>query len=120
MQFGNVYLHPTFPKLPISVVVMSHPPMRFRWCWALHLLLWGRTVAWGRVTMAWLGAGCAEVLLGLSGNGGARTGAQVWAHQEKCWVSVGLGCVLSRWHVGLKEGFITASLLRVYSSLSLY
>lgn len=27
---GNVYLHPTFPKLPISITVMSHPPARFR------------------------------------------------------------------------------------------
>lgn len=34
---GNVYLHPTFPKLPISITVMSHPPVCFRQHWALYL-----------------------------------------------------------------------------------
>lgn len=34
---GNVYLHPTFPKLPISIAVMSHPPVRFRQRWPLRL-----------------------------------------------------------------------------------
>lgn len=34
---GNVYLHPTFPKLPISITVMSHPPARFRQRWSLCL-----------------------------------------------------------------------------------
>lgn len=34
---GNVYLHPTFPKLPISISVMSHPPVRFRQLWPLCL-----------------------------------------------------------------------------------
>lgn len=34
---GNVYLHPTFPKLPISIGVMSHPPARFCQPWPLCL-----------------------------------------------------------------------------------
>lgn len=34
---GNVYLHPTFPKLPISIAVMSHPPARFRQRWPFCL-----------------------------------------------------------------------------------
>lgn len=34
---GNVYLHPTFPKLPISIAVMSHPPVRFRQRWPPRL-----------------------------------------------------------------------------------
>lgn len=34
---GNVYLHPTFPKLPISIAVMSHPPVPFRQHWPLYL-----------------------------------------------------------------------------------
>lgn len=34
---GNVCLHPTFPKLPISIAVMSHPPVRFRQHWPLYL-----------------------------------------------------------------------------------
>lgn len=34
---GNVYLHPTFPKLPISISVMSHPPVCFRQLWLLYL-----------------------------------------------------------------------------------
>lgn len=34
---GNVYLHPTFPKLPISIAVMSHPPVSFRQRWPLCL-----------------------------------------------------------------------------------
>lgn len=36
-SLGNVYLHPTFPKLPISISVMSHPPVRFRQLWPLYL-----------------------------------------------------------------------------------
>ena len=47
---GNVYLHPTFPKLPISIAVMSHPPARFRQRWPFlpvgSLLLWGGLAAW--------------------------------------------------------------------------
>jgi len=48
---GNVYLHPTFPKLPISIAVMSHPPAHFRQRWPLLpagslLLLRGGLAAW--------------------------------------------------------------------------
>lgn len=34
---GNVCLHPTFPKLPISIAVMSHSPACFRQRWPLCL-----------------------------------------------------------------------------------
>lgn len=36
-SIGNVYLHPTFPKLPISIAVMSHPPVCFHQHWSLYL-----------------------------------------------------------------------------------
>lgn len=56
---GNVYLHPTFPKLPISIAVMSYPPARFRQRWAL--LPAGRAGStghtWGRAVGTWHSAG---------------------------------------------------------------